>query len=285
MQKSILPKALVTKLIEVVGSMTELHSIFLLRAIKDSQESITLTEYGKDEESSYRYSLTIVVITKGGDLEYKKFMSQVYTKMNALVQIFPILYTINDVKHRLDHGDNFLYWALLPKNRIYQTTHDIKLGRGTRFNQRVYDEIDKEWKGRMKRANYFAYMASNDMPIGSDNHAIIFLLSLSIQHACAALLAVFWELKPSYYEFHYLLNLCSHFSKSPEILFPKRSFRSHNTYALLRNVHHDLIFNLSYDISENYCVEISTICSRFLKHVEKEGEKELECMRFDLSLD
>lgn len=106
MEKAHLPKDLSEKLIDVIASITHLHSIYLMGVQKTENTSFYLFDSKNPKSQLERqsilgcYSLALVIITTKEFMGYKNFMNQVYTKMKGKVRIYPILYTLNDFKWR-----------------------------------------------------------------------------------------------------------------------------------------------------------------------------------------
>ncbi|WP_186435004.1 hypothetical protein [Gillisia sp. Hel_I_86] len=219
------------------------------------------------------YKLILLIIDEEHIGQPKEFMSEVFSKMNESVRIDPIHYTLNDVKYRLKHGDNFLSRILTPEKAIYAT--ECLFSSGYCYHPKMYATIKKEWEFRMNRAYYFKDKVDVCDDI-YDESARVLLISQSLQQACAGLLNVFWEYKPSYYDLSHLLNLCGNFCNSPKLLLPKKSFRSKRVFHALCHAQYNVNFKSVDDVSIEDSNYAQRLCRRFLEKVANEGEKKLQ---------
>lgn len=200
-------------------------------------------------------------------------MNEVFTKMEERVKIYSINYTLNDILYRLNSGDNFLSRTLFPENEIFCKHRFLVCGYC--HHPKMYDKIKEEWEFRMNRANYFEAKV-DVLDTFCDLNAKMLLLSLSLQQACASLLYVCWEFKPSHYDLDYLLNLCRHFCYSPKIVFPRILFRSYKTYHALRHAQYNVNFKSTSNVSLEETFYAHDTCRRFLDEVNREGTKKLQ---------
>jgi hypothetical protein len=268
-----IPKKVTGKLIKVIQSMVTVHSIYFIGVQKESFSSQYVLDTNEECPERDLYAITLLIISEEYIAQPKEFMNEVFTKMDQRVKLYSILYTLNDVRYRLNAGDNFLSRFLLPENTFF-CSHRL-LVFGYCHHPKIYDIIHQEWELRMNRACYFedkAYVCDS-VP---DQNAKMLLLSQALQQACAALLYVFWNWKPSHYDLSYLLNLCSHFSQSPKILFPKKSFRSYKVYHALCHAQYNVNFKSASDVSLEGTYYAHDLCRRFLDKVKREGTKKLQ---------
>jgi len=269
------PDKVNTLLIQIIQSITKVHSIYLIGMQKESKSSFYLFNPTLQKESStvYTYKLTLLVISEECIAQPKEFMSEVFSKMNESVRIDSIHYTINDVKYRLNHGDNFLSRILKPENEIY--TAESLLSCRYFYHPKMYAMIKKEWEFRMNRAYYFKDKVDVCDDI-YDESAKMLLISQSLQQACAGLLNVCWEYKPSYYDLSHLLNLCDNFCSSPKIVLPKASFRSKRVFHALYHAQYNVNFKSVDDVSIKDSNYAQRLCRSFLRKAANEGKKKLQ---------
>lgn len=267
------PDNVITKLVNVLRSITDVHSVYLIGAQKESRSSLYVLGPNKEYPERDLYTITLLIISRENVAQPKEFMNAVFTKMDERVKIYPILYTLNDVKYRLDSGDNFLSRFLSPQNEIYCSQRLLPFGYC--FHPKMYTIIKKEWGLHLNRAYYFEDKA-DILDTINDENARMFLLSQALQQASIALLYVFWEYKPSYYDLNHLLNLCNHFCNSPKLVFPKTSFRSYRVYHALCHAEYNAIFKSNDFVSLGDSDYAHNLSRRFLDKANREGTKKLE---------
>ncbi|WP_034891650.1 hypothetical protein [Gillisia sp. Hel_I_29] len=274
-QDDLIPDKIVTKITKVIKSIIEVHSIYLIGMQKDSRSSLYLLNPNPEKQSPimHAYKLIILIISEEYVAQPKEFMSKVFSKMHESVRIDSIHYTLNEIKYRLRHGDNFLSRILTPEKAIYAA--ESLLCGGYCYHPKMYAAIRKEWEFRMNRAYYFKDKVDVCDDI-YDESARMFLISQSLQQACAALLYVFWEYKSSYYDLNHFLNLCSNFCNSPNIVLPKKSFRSKRVFHALCHAQYNVNFKSIDEVSLEDSNYAQRLCRRFLEKVANEGEKKLQ---------
>ena len=273
MENHPIPEKVSAKLIKVIQSIVTVHSIYLIGVQKESSSFLYVLDPEKENPVPDLYSITLLIITEEYIAQPKEFMNEVFTKMDQRVKIYPILYTLNDLRYRLNYGDNFLSRTLLPENALI-FSHGLMVF-GYCHHPKMYDIIHKEWEFRMNRAFYFEDKADVSDSV-YDQNAKMLLLSQALQQACAALLYAFWEWKPSYYDLDYLLHLCRHFCHSPGIIFPRKSFRSYKIYHALCHAQYNVSFKSVSDVSQEGTYYAHDLCLRFLKEAKKEGLQKLQ---------
>jgi hypothetical protein len=111
-----------------------------------------------------------------------------------------------------------------------------------------------------------------------DESARMVLVSQTILQTCAALIWVYWEWKPHYFELDLLLNFCKHFSESPQIVLPKKSFTSKKVYSQLCHSQYNVNFKTIDDVTMEDSDYASNLAERFLISVRKEGVKKLKSL-------
>lgn len=273
MKEKIIPNRQLNKLIEVIRSILEVHSIYLIGGQKIKIASSYTFDMKNSASEKTKYSLALLIISPNHISAPKEVMNEFFTKMNEKVNVYLIPYTLNDLKYRLTSGDNFLSRILNRENKLYGA-NDLQVT-GYCSHPRMYAEIEKEWKARINRSFYFEEKVDICDTV-YDETAKILILAEALQQACAALLCVFWEYKPVYYNLDYLLNLCIHFCDCPRIILPKTSFRSHRVYHYLCHAEYLVNFKSEDKISLGDSNYAHQICCRFLKRVNVEGIKKLK---------
>ncbi|MGI0105617.1 hypothetical protein [Salinimicrobium sp. WS361] len=268
-----IPKKVTARLMKVIQSIVTVHSIYLIGVQRESCSSLYVLDSDKECSEGDLYTITLLIISEEYIALTKEFMNEVFTKMDQRVKLYSIHYTLNDVRYRLNSGDNFLSRVLLPENTFF-CSHRL-LVFGYCHHPKMYDIIHQEWEFRMKRAYYFEDKADVS-DSAYDQNAKMLLLSQALQQACAALLYVFWEWKTPYYDLNYLLNLCSHFCQSPKMLFPKSSFRSYKEYHALCHAQYNVNFKSNSNVSLEETYHAHALCRRFLDKANLEGTKKLQ---------
>lgn len=273
MKEKIIPNRQLTKLIEVIRSILKVHSIYLI----GGQKIKTVSSYtfgAKDSFTETDFScVTLLVLSKKNISQPKELMNEVFNKMREKVKVYLIHYSLNDAKYRINSGDNFLSRSLSQKNELYCPDR-LELTRYCAY-PKVYNSIEKEWQKRINRAFYFEDKV-NVCDTVYDETSKMLLINQALQQACAALLYVYWEYEPSYYNLDYLLHLCLHFCDCPQIILPKTSFRSRRVYHYLCHAQYLVNFKSVDTISLGDSDYAYKLCCQFLKKVNKEGIKKLK---------
>ena len=274
-QDDLIPDNIIIKLTQVIQSMTKLHSIYLIGMQKNSRSSLYVLNPNPQKESSkvHTYNLDLLIISEEYIAHPNKFMSEVFSKMHERIRINSVHYTLNDIKYRVNYGDNFLSRILYSENEIF-AKESIRTF-GYCYHPKMFARIKKEWEFRMNRAYYFKDKVDVCDDI-YDESARMLLISQSLQQACAALLNVFWEYKSSYYDLKHFLNLCSNFCNSPKIVLPKKSFRSKRVFHALCHAQYNVNFKSIDEVSLEDSNYAQRLCRRFLEKVANEGEKKLQ---------
>ncbi|MBW2963053.1 hypothetical protein [Mesonia aestuariivivens] len=273
MKQKIIPEHQLTKLIEVIRSILEVHSIYLIGGQRFQTASVYTFDMNNSTSEKTKYCLSLIIVSHQHIAVLKEVMNELFTKMDEEVKVYLIPYTLNDLNYRLTSGDNFLSRILNTENKLYGV-HDLQV---TSYcsHPKMYAEIEKQWKARINRAFYFEEKV-NICDTVYDETAKILILAEALRQACLALLYVFWEYKPVYYKLDYLLNLCIHFCDCPKIIFPKTSFRSHRVYHYFCHAEYLINFKSEDLISLGDSNYAHQICCLFLTEVNKEGIKKLK---------
>lgn len=270
-----IPQHLLERLIEVIRSLTQVHSIYWIGAIKKDSSSNYLFNSEVNDHYEQQYEFTLLIISYEEIGNPKAFMGQVFNKMKEQVKLYSIHYSYNDINRRLNEGDNFLNRVLLPENCLFQKSSLLLTGYC--YHPRKFEEIKKVWEFRLNRASYFEDKIDT-VDMVYDESARMVLVSQSLLQTCSALLWVYWEWKPHYFELDLLLNLCKNFSESPRIVLPKKSFTSKKVYSHLCHAQFNLNFKTIDDVTLKDSDYASDLAGRFLRIVRKEGQKKLNSL-------
>jgi len=261
------------QVIAIIKRIVQLHSIYLIGSSEMNIPNKYILDSKMTNIEKHEFTYSLVLITHDFIADPKTFMNDVFNKTGEKCRIFSIHYTLNDTKYRLRHGDNFLSRILSSENEVYCSEHLLCCGYS--YHPKMYAKIKKEWEFRMNRAYYFEDKVSICDDVYDETSRML-LISQSLQQACAALLNIFWEYKPCQYDLNHLLNLCLNFSKSPEILFPKISFRSHRVFNAICHAQYNVNFKSVDDVSHEDSNYAHQLCRRFLDKADKEGKKKLQ---------
>ena len=250
-----IPSHILERLIKVIRSLVKVHSIYWIGATKNDSSSSYLFNLKGNGNFKQHYEFTLLIISQEEIGNPKGFMSEVFNKTKEEVQLYSIHYSHNDIKRRLEES---------PLSLTSYCCHPRK-----------FEEIKKVWEFRINRASYFEDK-TDTVDMVKDESARIVLVSQTILQTCAALIWVYWEWKPHYFELNLLLNLCKNFSKSPGIVLPKKSFTSKKVYSQLCHAQYNTNFKTTDDVSMEDSDYASNLAESFLRSVRKEGNKKLK---------
>ncbi len=268
-----IPQHVFEQLIKVIRSLVKVHSIYWIGASKRDSFSSYIFNSKVYDHSKQEYKFTLLIISYQEIGDPKTFMGEVFNKMKEQVKLYSIHYSYNDIKRRMEEGDNFLSRVLLPENCLFQESPLFLTGYC--YHPRKFEEIKKVWEFRLNRASYFEDK-TDSVDMVNDESARMVLVSQTILQTCAALIWVYWEWKPHYFELDLLLNLCKNFSKSPRVVLPKKSFTSKKIYSRLCHAQYNINFKTVDDITMEDSDYASNLAERFLRSARKEGDKKLK---------
>ena len=262
-------------LIKVVGKLAEVHAIYIIGYKENRVASYSFVHSGRSSFTKAKQVYTLLVISHNLVDDPPKFMNEVYNKSNRKLEVHSIHYTYNEVKYRLNEGNNFLSRITSNGFLAYQENNSlIKYPHHVLYHPRVYEEIENIWKLRSLRAAFFlnkTTICEND----TDEHSRYLLFQEVVKQTCLGLLYLYWEFQPTYFTIPFLLNLCSQFTDLPEIVYPKRSFRSKDAYHKLCHASYHMDYQRSFgnpDTETNY---IEKVVSIFYEKAEKQGRQKL----------
>lgn len=274
MAKSVEEKQL-KGMISIIRELESVHSIYLLgtrvKSIRDKYFFDSVNK--KDLRQTYRY--TILVISYNFIIDPKTFMNEVFNRSVELYEICSIHYTFNEVKRKLTEGDNFLSRIINESKHIFQESDELLyLPSNHLYHPTIFQQIKTEWEIRFKRALCFEEKLDVAENVAERN-VRYFLLQQILRQTCLGLLYVFWEYKPTYFSLPYLLQLCYQFTPIPEIIFPKKSFRSHRIYNNLCHASYNLNNKSEIDVDLDESYKAQNLCYKFLKKAEILANKKL----------
>ena len=272
MNSANLPEAILKKLIAVIKSITDVHSIYWIGIRTNEHKTYYYFNDRKNTTNNKNWEITLLIVSKFYINDPKDFMGKVFTKMNQQVKLFSIHYTLNEIENRLTEGDNFLGLVLNENNIIFQESPFFLTG----YNNHpiMFQRIQERWESRMSKAEYF----NSKLDVSDDTYsepAKLLLANQAISQTCAALLWVYWEYKPPIFDLDYMIHLCQNFSKSIKIVLPKHFFRSQRVYNLLCHAQYNLNYKSLHHIAIEDGYYASDLAFKFLKAVRVEGKKRL----------
>jgi hypothetical protein len=264
------------ELLDLLKKLLPLHSVYVIGVYKKKKKQhIYLAPQNVSSQKAVIYTLLIITykpISKSqGD-----FMDDVFNKMQQRCKIYAIMYTLSNVKNRLDFGDNFLSQAIFQTPCIYKV--DNSLSKFSNFSlvihHKVYERILETWKARMDRAEYL-FSIIDIIESKEDATSKLSIMHYALEQTCMALLYVFWEYKPQHYSLSYLLHLCSHFSQLPQTIFPKETYGLHRIHYMLCNAQHIMRFKAQDEFSERDADKAYNRCIRFYGEARDLGVQKL----------
>lgn len=268
------------ELLDLLKKLLPLHSVYVIGVYKEKKkQNIYLAPQSVTSQKMVTYTL-LIITHKPISKRLGEFMDDVFNKMQHRCKIYAIMYTLSNVKKRLDFGNNFLSQAIFQTPCIYK--EDGSLSKFSNFpllfHQSIYDRIQETWKNRMDRAEYLLSVIDNIEP-KEDSISRLSIMHHALEQICMALLYVFWEYKPQHYSLSYLLHLCSHFTQLPQTIFPKETYGLHRIYYMLCNAHHIIRFKAQNEFSDRDTDKAYNHCEEFYYEAKKLGEKQLEYLQ------
>tara|TARA_R110000868_G_scaffold409765_2_gene695961 strand:- start:22502 stop:23374 length:873 start_codon:yes stop_codon:yes gene_type:complete len=268
------------ELLAHLKKLLALHSVYVISTIKEKKNhQVNLIPQSKNSERLIIYTLLIItyrpISKRLGD-----FMDEVYNKMHQRCTIYPIMYTLSNVKKRLNYGNNFLYKAIFHTPCIYRENDCLSefSNYSMHFHQNVYDHIQETWNSRMDRAGYLLSIIGNIEP-EKDTTSMMSIMHYALEQICLGLLYLFWKFEPQHYSLSYMLHLCSHFCGLPDTIFPKETYGLHRIRYILCNVHHIMRFKAQNEFSYRDSDKAHNRCERFYNEAKRLGGAQLEYLK------
>lgn len=267
-------------LIALIKKEVPLHSVYVISVYKEKQtQNIYLFPQSVNSQRVITYTL-LLITHKPISKKMEDFMDNLYNNMQQRCKIYAIVYTLSNVKAKLNDGCRFLNKVLNQTPCMYQEDDALsKLSQyGLSFHKHVYQRIQEAWNSRMHRAD--CLISSVDVVgVIEDSTSKLAIMHHALEQICMALLYVFWEFKPQHYSLSYMLHLCSHFTQLPETVFPQKTYGLHRMYYILCNAHHIMRFKAHNEFSEKDVDKAFNRCERFFEEAKGIGEKQLEYLR------
>lgn len=262
-------------LIKVVRKLAEVHAIYIIGYRENKIASHSFIHSGKSSHTKATVVYTLLVITQNLVDNPHIFMNEVYNKSNKKLEVYAIHYTYNEVKYLLNEGSNFLSRITSNGFLAYQENDSlIKYPHHILYHPRIYEEIVNNWKLRSLRAAYFlnkTIICENE----TDEHSRYLLFQEVVKQTCLGLLYLYWEFQPTNFSISFLLNLCSQFTDLPEIVYPKKSFRSKDSYHKLCHARYLMDYQPSTFQTDEYTGHIEKVVYHFLQKAEVLAEQQL----------
>lgn len=268
------------EILDLLKKLLPLHSLYVISVNEERKEqNVYLSPQSVSSQKVVTFTLLIITY-KPISKRLGDFMDDLYNKMQQRCKIYPIIYTLSNVKKLLNYGDNFLSKAIFHTLCIYK--EDDCLSKFSNypllFHQNVYDCIQDTWKGRMDRAEYLLTILNSIEP-EEDSTSRLAIMHYALEQVCMALLYLFWEFKPQHYSLPYLLHLCSHFTQLPQTIFPKETYGLHRMYYMLCNAQHIMRFKVQNEFSNRDTDKAYNRCERFFDESKILGDKYMESLK------
>ncbi|MEH6658051.1 hypothetical protein [Leeuwenhoekiella marinoflava] len=263
------------KVLPIIHSLIRVHTVYLIEQQKITKDYLYSTSLNRSRKPCSRYVLTMLVISHEQIADPKIFMNEVFNKTQERYEVYAMHYTLREANTRIRCGNTFLNRMLREGELLYREDNKLELPGTCLLNPKVYKRIAHHWNKRWERARYF-----EEKSVFCDDHPSLygryFLQQQSIQQTCLGLIYVFWEYQPSYYSLSYLLHLCEQFCELPNIIYPKRSFRSQLIYSRLCHAKYNLNKKIHEDPSESDSFKAAQLTYRFVQAARKLADQKLE---------
>lgn len=264
------------KMISIIIELQPVHSIYLIGTKKKTIKTRYFLDSSNTTGVKNLFTYTILIVSYNFIGDPKVFMNEVFNKSVEQIEIYSIHYTIKEAKRKLTEGDNFLSRIIINSRLIYQETDELEyLPSNYLYHPKIFQRIKTEWDVRNRRAHYFEEKLDVAEHVVERNGRYL-LLQQSLIQSCLGILYVFWEYKPTYFSLPFLLQLCNQFIPTPEIIFPKRSFRSQRIYNDICHATYNLDCKAELDSNQNESFKAQNLCYKFLKKAESLAKEKLE---------
>ena len=261
-------------LIPLLCSLSRVHTVYLMRQITTSRKHSYTGGLSTPVKPDTREVLTLLVISHNEVADPKLIQNTVFNRTQGRYEVFTIHLTLREANSRINWGSNFLNRVLRECQLLYREDRRLELPAGYLQHPQVYARIANHWNTHLQRARYFETKAV-DCEDPQSNYGKYLLLQQALQQACLGLIYVFWEYQPSCFALPYVLHLCEQFCDLPQMIYPKRSFRSHQVYALLCHATYNLHEKTGTDASDADACKAEQLTYRFIKAARKLAEEKL----------
>ncbi|WP_456866099.1 hypothetical protein [Galbibacter sp. BG1] len=203
-----------------------------------------------------------------------------FNKTQQSYKVFLVTMTFSDAIKQLNYGSNFLLNVFNNTPCIYKEDErlDKYFSFGFCHHPKIYKQIKRVWKYRMKRAESWLESANADRII-KDPFIDFGMYHFSLEQICVALIYIHWEYTPSYYNISYLMHLCSHFTDVPKKLFLKDSYQSKRIFYMLNNGQHDMRFKAFQEYSKKDSDKAYRLCEHFFNEAKVIGKQRLQAIK------
>ena len=261
-------------LIPLLCSLIRVHTVYLMRQVTTSRTQTYTGGLSIPIKPVTREVLSLLVISHEEVADPMHIQHSLFNKTQGRYEVFSIHFTLREANSRINWGNTFLNRVLRECKLLYREDQRLELPAGELLHPQVYARIANHWNTRLQRARYFE-TKSVDCEDPQSNYGKYLLLQQAAQQACLGLIYVFWEYQPSCFALPYLLHLCEHFCDLPQILYPKRSFRSHQVYTQLCHASYNLHEKTGRDAIDTDAYKAEQLTYRFIKAARQLAEEKL----------
>ena len=261
-------------LIPLLCSLSRVHTVYLMRQVSTNRTQTYTGGLSIPIKPDTREVLTLLVISHEQVADPMHIQHSLLNKTQGRYEVFSIHLTLREANSRINWGSTFLNRVLRECKLLYREDQQLELPVSDLQHPQVYARIATHWNTRLQRAHYFETKAV-DCEDPQSNYGKYLLLQQAVQQACLGLIYVFWEYQPSCFALPYLLHLCEHFCDLPQILYPKRSFRSHQVYTQLCHASYNLHEKTGRDTSDADAHKAEQLTYRFIKAARQLAEEKL----------
>lgn len=263
------------QLLSILKQEADLHAVYLFELSEYTESKQLFGEIDiKDSDKTFIYTILIVSnspIKKNiGD-----FMDILYKKTQHKCQVFPVCYSLQHIKHRVDEGDNFLTRILITLPCIWQENDDLQNSK--RYNvihhPQIYKRIEHEWNIRIQKAASLLSFFDTDFEL--EPTVTLAALYFAVEQVCLGILYLFWEFNPTHHSLKYLLHLCSLCTDIPKSFFLANNYQAKRILYILSHAHHSMRFKRASKITPDEIENAITVCETFYKEAVKVGEQQL----------
>jgi len=274
MNTAFTPDSKLHDLIPLLCSLSRVHTVYLMRQVSTNRTQTYTGGLSISIKPETREVLSLLVISHEEVADPMHLQHRLLNKTQGRYEVFNIHLTLREANSRIHWGSAFLNRVLRECLLLYREDQRLELPAGYLQHPQVYTRIATHWNTRLQRARYFETKAV-DCEDPQSNYGKYLLLQQAVQQACLGLIYVFWEYQPSCFALPYLLHLCEHFCDLPQILYPKRSFRSHRVYTLLCHASYNLHEKTGRDTIDTDAYKAEQLTYRFIKAARQRAEEKL----------
>lgn len=268
------------ELSDLIKAEISLHSLYVISAYhKNIQQEIYLGPICNIIRKPTTYTL-LIIAKKFPSKRLEDIMDDLYNKTEKRFKVYAIVYSLSNVKKRLNWGDNFLLGAIFQNNCIYKDDDSLSefSNYGLSVHPTISQAIQEHWNVRMHRAGYLLSAIGCIHP-DEDSISMLATMHCALEQICLGLLYLFWEFSPHHYSLPYLFHMCSHFTDLPQTMFPNDTYGSHRMYYMLCNAHHLMRFKIKKEFSHTDSDKAFNRCQSFFEKAKVLGDGHLEKLK------